>query len=88
VRTCERCGASLDGYRRQARYCGGPCRAAASRARAAKRSNSVAPAPEPSVLDQSAQKRTEEATWTLATAAEEALAERLRQKFPEMWEAA
>jgi hypothetical protein len=32
-RNCGHCGRRLDGYRRQARYCGGPCRAAASRAR-------------------------------------------------------
>jgi hypothetical protein len=88
VRTCERCGASLDGYRRQARYCGGPCRAAASRARAAEGSNGIVPSPEPSALDESAQKRTEEATWTLATPAEEAIAERLRQKYPDLCEAA
>jgi hypothetical protein len=88
VRTCANCGTSIDGYHRQARSCGGPCRAAASRARAAERSNGIVPSPEPSALDESAQKRTEEATWTLATPAEEALAERLRRKFPEMWEAA
>ena len=88
MRRCQNCRASLDGYRRQARYCGGPCRAAASRARAAERSNGIVPSPEPRALDESAQKRTGEAAWTLATSAEEALAERLRQKFPELWEAA
>jgi hypothetical protein len=88
MRYCVHCGTSIDGYRRQARYCGGPCRAAASRARAAERSNSVVPSPEPSALDEGAQKRTQEATWPLATLAEEALAERLCQDYPEMWEAA
>lgn len=88
MRTCAHCATSLDGYRRQARYCGGPCRAAASRARAAERSSSVVSAPEPSVLDEGAQKRTQEATWRLATPAEEALAERLHQDYPELWEAA
>lgn len=32
-RTCGTCGRPLDGYRQHARYCGGPCRAAASRER-------------------------------------------------------
>jgi hypothetical protein len=34
-RTCARCGVSITDYRRQAIYCGGPCRAAASRLRSA-----------------------------------------------------
>jgi len=34
---CAFCGASLAGHRRHARYCGGRCRAAASRATAAAR---------------------------------------------------
>jgi hypothetical protein len=33
MRRCAHCGRSLDGGRRQARYCSGACRAAASRAR-------------------------------------------------------
>lgn len=91
MRTCEHCGQSIEHKRRDARHCDGPCRAAASRAsraRAAERSNSVVPAPEPSALDEGAQKRTQEATWPLATPAEEALAARLRQEYPELWEAA
>lgn len=88
MRVCAHCGTSLDGHRRQARYCGGPCRAAASRTRAAERSKTVVPAPEPSVLDKSALRHTAEATWPLATPAEEALAERLAQEYPELWEAA
>jgi hypothetical protein len=88
VRICALCGTSLDGYRAHARYCGGPCRAAASRARAAERSNSIVRAPRPSGLDESAQKPTREATWPLATPAEEAVAERLRQKYPELAETA
>jgi hypothetical protein len=91
MRACAHCGTSIAGYRRQARHCGGPCRAAASRAsraRTAERSNSVVPAPEPSALDKSAQKRTQEATWPLAAPAEEALAERLHQDYPELSEAA
>jgi hypothetical protein len=34
---CETCGGSLDGRRRHARFCGAPCRAAASRERGALR---------------------------------------------------
>jgi hypothetical protein len=36
-RTRANCGTSIIGYRRQAIYCGGPCRAAASHARASSR---------------------------------------------------
>jgi hypothetical protein len=52
----------------------------------------VVPVVEPSSARESAQKRTQDATWhleaQLATPAEEALAERLHQEYPEMWEAA
>lgn len=88
MRSCEVCGASLEDRRSHARHCGGRCRAAASRARAAERSNRVAPAPEPSGLNKSAQKPTQPATnaatWTIATVAEEALADRLRRAYPEI----
>jgi hypothetical protein len=83
IRVCIQCGVALCGYRRQARYCGGPCRAAASRARIVERSNNASQAREPSVLDESAQKRTDGA-WRLATPAEEALAGRLRHRLPEL----
>ena len=33
MRSCVVCGASLDGRRADARHCGGPCRAEASRLR-------------------------------------------------------
>jgi hypothetical protein len=46
TRSCARCGRSLDGRRPQAIYCGGPCRAAASRERALSR-----PAPRRWVFD-------------------------------------
>jgi hypothetical protein len=86
------CGASLAGRRRHARYCGGPCRAAASRTRAAERREPVVPVVEPSSARESAQKRTQDATWhleaQLATPAEEALAKRMRRDYPEIWEAA
>jgi hypothetical protein len=35
MRTCDHCGGSLAHRRKDARFCGAPCRAAASRARAA-----------------------------------------------------
>jgi ribosome-binding protein aMBF1 (putative translation factor) len=41
LRQCESCGRSIDGYRRQARYCGGPCRAAASCAETARRTETL-----------------------------------------------
>jgi hypothetical protein len=37
---------------------------------------------------ESAQPTRDAAEWQLATPAEEALAERLRQEYPELWEAA
>jgi hypothetical protein len=52
MRICGHCGTSLDGYRRQAIYCGGPCRAAASRSRKA------AQVVEHPTLTESAPKRT------------------------------
>jgi hypothetical protein len=89
VRTCEHCGRSIEHKRRDARHCDGPCRAAASRGRASERSNSVAPAPDPGVLDQSAQKRTGHASdgaeWQLATPAEEALLERITREYADLW---
>ena len=57
-RVCANCGASLDSHRRHARYCGGPCRAAASRARSLKRPQDLAPNPEAARRQQTAQKRT------------------------------
>jgi hypothetical protein len=92
VRMCAHCAVPLDGRRRQARYCGGPCRAAASRARAAESTEPVAAAVEPNSDRESAQKRTQRAAarseWQVATRAEEILAEHLRQQYPELWEVA
>ena len=62
MRACANCGRSIDDRRRHARYCGGPCRAAASRARAAQRLSGAAPIPEPTASVESAQKRIERAT--------------------------
>ena len=81
----------MDGTPSQATFSGALCRAAASRERAAQRSRSPSPAPESNALGQTAQSRTQSvsgADWLPATAAEEAMAERLRRKFPELWEAA
>jgi hypothetical protein len=92
VRVCEHCGTSLEGRRQHARYCGGPCRAAASRARDDERRHPAAEVAEPSFVRASAQKRTQSAPaasgWPVATPTEEALVERLRLTYPEMWEAA
>jgi hypothetical protein len=59
--TCAQCGISLAGRRPQARYCGGPCRAAASRARSLRTLQDLAPNPEAARRQQTAQKRTHEA---------------------------
>jgi hypothetical protein len=92
MRVCADCGTSLDGYRRQAIYCGGPCRATASRARVAERREPTKVGPAAGGDHESAHTRTglarEAADWPLATPAEEALAERLRRQYPEWWEAA
>ena len=37
TRACLNCGVSMEGRRKNAVYCGGPCRAEASRQRAAER---------------------------------------------------
>lgn len=92
MRVCANCGRSIDGYRRQAIYCGGPCRAAVSRERAAQGSSNTRTAPEPTAPVETAQNRTQRAAheleWRIATGAEEVEAQRLWRKFPEMWEAA
>ena len=88
MRSCANCGTSIDCYRRQARYCGGPCRAAASRARAAERNHPAAPVVAHAWTRESAQNRTQRLPdtdqWTLATPAEEALADRLRRDYPDL----
>ena len=45
-RVCANCGASLDSHRRDARYCGGPCRSAARHARTALRQEASKPLPQ------------------------------------------
>jgi hypothetical protein len=44
MRQCLQCARSLAGYRRQARYCSGACRAGASRDRAAERDQNASDA--------------------------------------------
>ena len=61
LRQCERCGRSIDGRRRQARYCGGPCRAVASRARAARQAETLGHEVGVGRLEETAQNRTHEA---------------------------
>jgi hypothetical protein len=88
VKVCLACGQSLGGYRRQARYCGGPCRAAASRARADESRERVAAMVEPSSAQKSAQKRTDDAGGQLATVEQEELIAYLRAKYPDLLESA
>jgi hypothetical protein len=88
MRACEHCGVSVEGRRRHARYCGGPCRAAASRRRAAESRPDPAPLVEQDHHSESAQKRTEESTAQLATAEQEELIAYFRVKYPELWDAA
>ena len=62
MRACAHCGGSLDGRRRQAIYCGGPCRAAASRARAAHERPSPIPGTSARAAVETAQNRTQGAS--------------------------
>ena len=82
VRGCANCGRSIDDRRRHARYCGGPCRAAASRARAAQRVSGTAPAPEPTAPAEAGHDGAKGATWALATPAVAGEAEPLASQVP------
>ncbi len=97
MRRCENCAASLDGRRRQTRFCGGACRAAASRTRAALRPSTPEPNPTVAREDKTARNRTPGAReqvvaqdttayadWPLASAAEEARLAAAIQKFPDL----
>jgi len=81
VRTCAHCGTSIDGYRSQARYCGGPCRAAASRKRATGRSSAGQLSSEHCAREETAHKRTQTVTevveWASLPADEQDRIERL-----------
>lgn len=57
-RSCANCGISIIGYRPQANYCCGPCRAAASRARAAHERPSPTPGAPARAAAETAQNRT------------------------------
>lgn len=63
MRTCAHCGTSIEGYRPQARRCGPPCRAAASRARKAAEASARVERPR---RDQTPQNRTQRTTETVA----------------------
>jgi hypothetical protein len=85
MRACAHCGASLDGRRRHAIYCGGPCRAAASRARAAERPHSSGHADH---RGETTQNRKHEDGGQLATPEQEELISYLCAKYPELAERA
>lgn len=59
---CEYCGEQLLDKRADARHCGGPCRAAASRARAAERAGHNEARASDRSDEESAQRRTDEAS--------------------------
>jgi hypothetical protein len=88
MRLCANCGTSIDDYRRQAIYCGGPCRAAASRTRIAGNREKVTTMVEPSSAGESARKRTDDAGGQLATVEQEELIAYLRAKYPDLAESA
>ena len=60
-RRCAVCGLSLQGRRKDARYCSGPCRAEASRKRAAKKPRTDWDDLWDSLVGKTAHKRTGEA---------------------------
>ena len=60
TRTCLNCGISIEGRRTNAIYCGGPCRAEASRKRAAQKPATAWDDLWDSLIGKSAQKRTGE----------------------------
>lgn len=89
MRRCENCGASLDGRRRQARYCGGRCRAEASRLRSAERAAAAHRQAHARDLEETAQKAhgTAQDRWCglpLATADEESYLTAVQSKYPEL----
>lgn len=88
MRTCQHCGASLEGRRRHAIYCGGPCRAAASRAKAAESREPDAPVVEQRHHVECAQKRTSCATdiiqWGQLSAADQDRIERIMRDHADL----
>lgn len=92
MRTCAHCGMSIDGYRPQAIYCGGPCRAAASRKRATERPRDGQSVSEATAPDQTAHNRTQRATevveWEHLSADEQHRIERLLLRHADLLEAA
>lgn len=88
MRRCAFCGESIEGRRPQARYCCSACRAAASRVRA---SDWLSEAHRPVGAAKPHTKRTAGHRQPIqerrASRAEEKLFQRLRTRYPEMWEA-
>jgi hypothetical protein len=81
-RVCRVCGDSLEGRRRQARYCDGLCRAEAARIRAILEGSSRAPYPSLDQRVRAARKRTGARWWfdTDAAGSEDAELDRIRAK--------
>jgi hypothetical protein len=92
MRTCANCGTSINDRRSQAIYCGGPCRAAASRKRAAERAGGSSEGPEPVERAKCARKRTQSPTeiveWASLPSAEQDRIERLLSRHSDPQEAA
>lgn len=92
MRRCGFCCACIDGRRRQAIYCCGSCRAAASRARAAERAVEADFAIGSDERAETAHKRTDRLIqpqeYRLATPAEEARFERLVRDHSDLWDEA
>lgn len=85
MRICVHCRRSIAGYRRQARFCSGACRAAASRARAARRAESRDYSP---VAEKPHRNRTPpnraDSSYHAATPAEEARIARLLRRHADL----
>jgi hypothetical protein len=92
VRICADHHAPLDADRRQITRCGGPCRAARSRARAAAAEETLERRVRDRAPLESAQSRTrdvrEAVACAAATVAVDPLAEPLLHEYPDMWDAA
>jgi hypothetical protein len=85
MRVCAFCETSLDGYRRDARFCGAGCRSAARHSRRAERSDSGEPKVPGIARCEPAQSRAETCSERLATTEEETEVKRLLRKVRE-WE--
>ena len=88
MRVCGFCPKSIEGRRPQTVYCGGPCRAAASRARAILSVARASPSVIPAALDETAQTGGNAPTvvdeYRLATIAEEAVVQRVMRRHADL----